>query len=40
MSRQIPNARLEMIEGCGHGIPTEMPDAFHALLEGFLDEAA
>jgi 3-oxoadipate enol-lactonase len=38
MSRQIPSVRLEMIEACGHPIPTEQPAEFLRLLEGFLSE--
>lgn len=38
MSRRIPNARLIMLENCGHGIPTEQPDEFHAATEAFLAE--
>ncbi len=40
MSRQIPNARLEMIEACGHGIPAEQPAECLRLLEGFLAEVS
>ena len=36
MSRRIPGARLVMLENCGHGIPTEQPDRFHAEVEAFL----
>lgn len=38
MSRRIPDSRLVMIENCGHGIPTEQPDRFHAELETFLTQ--
>lgn len=36
MSRQIEGSRLEMIEGCGHSIPTEKPTEMLALLDDFL----
>ena len=36
MSRRIPGARLIMLDHCGHGIPTERPDEFHAEVETFL----
>ena len=32
------DSRLVMIENCGHGIPTEQPDRFHAELETFLTQ--
>ena len=36
MSRRIPGSRLVMLENCGHAIPTERPDEFHAEVEAFL----
>ena len=36
MSRRVPGARLVMLEHCGHGIPTERPDEFHAEVGAFL----
>ena len=36
MSHHIPDARLEMIERCGHGIPAEQPQGMMRLLEDFL----
>lgn len=36
MSRRIPNARLELIERCGHGIPGEQPAELLRLIEEFL----
>ena len=38
MSRRIPGAHLVMLENCGHWIPTERPEAFHAALDAFLAE--
>ena len=38
MSRRIPGSRLRMLENCGHGIPTEQPDEFHAEVETFLTQ--
>ena len=35
----IPGARLEVIEGAGHSPYWEMPDAFHARVEPFLEES-
>ncbi|MCE2557174.1 MAG: alpha/beta fold hydrolase [Acidobacteria bacterium] len=40
MSRRIPDARLVMLEHCGHGIPTERPDEFHAEVGAFLANVA
>ncbi len=40
MSRRIPGSRLFMLESCGHGIPTERPDEFHAEVESFLEDVA
>ncbi len=38
MSRRIEGSRLVMLENCGHGIPTERPDEFHAEVEAFLTQ--
>ena len=40
MSRRIPGSRLVMLENCGHAIPTELPDRFHAEVESFLADIA
>ncbi len=40
MSRRIRGARLIMLEHCGHGIPAERPDRFHAAVEAFLADVA
>ena len=40
MSRRIKGSRLRMLENCGHGIPTERPDEFHAEVEAFLADVA
>ncbi len=40
MSRRIEGSRLVMLENCGHGIPTEQPDEFHAEVEAFLADVA
>ena len=37
-ARQIPGARLEVLEGVGHVPMQEAPEAFNALLEAFLQE--
>jgi len=36
LSRALPNARLEMIEGAGHNVHLEMGGAFVRLVEDFL----
>ncbi len=38
MSRRISGARLLMLQDCGHFIPTERPDEFHAEVEAFLTQ--
>jgi len=38
MSRRIQGSRLVMLENCGHWIPTERPDEFHAEVDAFLTE--
>jgi len=40
MSRRIDGAHLVMLENCGHGIPTEKPDEFHAEIEAFLTQVS
>lgn len=40
MSRRIEGSRLRMLENCGHGIPTERPDEFHAEVEAFLTQVS
>ena len=40
MSRRIEGSRLRMLENCGHGIPTEQPDEFHAEVEAFLTQVS
>jgi pimeloyl-ACP methyl ester carboxylesterase len=35
-ARLIPGARLAVVEGCGHFIPTERPDELNRLLLEFL----
>lgn len=35
----LPNARLELVAGCGHAVPEERPDRLSDLLEAFLDDA-
>lgn len=36
MSRRIRGSRLVMLENCGHAIPAELPDEFHAEVGAFL----
>ncbi len=33
----LPDADLEVIEGCGHAVPEECPDRLVTLVEGFCD---
>ncbi len=40
MSRRIQGSRLRMLENCGHGIPTEQPDEFHAEVDAFLADVS
>ena len=40
MSRRIQGSRLVMLEDCGHWIPTERPDEFHAEVDAFLGALA
>jgi pimeloyl-ACP methyl ester carboxylesterase len=37
MARQIPGARLFNVQGAGHLLPLEKPDAVNKLLHRFLD---
>lgn len=36
----IPRARLEIIEGAGHGAVVEVPDTIRSLIESWLDAAS
>ena len=36
----IPDARCEVLPGCGHRADVEQPDALAALIERFLEEVA
>lgn len=36
MAEQIPKAEYVVLEGCGHLGPMDQPDAFNAVLAGFL----
>lgn len=36
IARDIPHARIERLEGCGHFVPDECPEALAALLLDFL----
>lgn len=36
ISRQIPSARLEILEGVGHGVYRDAPERFRSLLVSFL----
>lgn len=40
MSRRIQGSRVVMLEDCGHWIPTERPDEFHAEVDAFLGALA
>lgn len=35
--RTLPDATLEIVEGCGHAVPEERPEALVELLHAFLD---
>jgi pimeloyl-ACP methyl ester carboxylesterase len=37
LAERIPNARVEMLEGCGHLLMWERPDDFVALVSEFLE---
>ncbi|HEX2891003.1 alpha/beta hydrolase [Vineibacter terrae] len=34
---RLPDARLEIVKGCGHCVEMEKPDAFAALVTSFMD---
>jgi pimeloyl-ACP methyl ester carboxylesterase len=36
MVEAIPHARLATVEGAGHGVPYDAPQAFEAELRAFL----
>lgn len=38
LERELPDARLHVLERCGHLPPEELPDESYALLERFLEE--
>lgn len=38
LARELPDARLHVLERCGHIPPEEVPDESYALLERFLGE--
>ncbi len=40
MRELLPQARLEIIEQCGHWVQIEHPDTFMRLVNGFLFPAA
>ena len=40
MSRRIQGSRLVMLENCGHWIPNERPNEFHAEVDAFLADVA
>jgi pimeloyl-ACP methyl ester carboxylesterase len=40
LAEEIPGARLEVLEACGHMPAEELPDESWDVLEGFLDEAS
>ena len=37
LARELPNARLHVLDACGHLPPEELPDVSWGLLESFLD---
>jgi pimeloyl-ACP methyl ester carboxylesterase len=39
MAENIPNARLELIPGCGHLTPLEAPDRLNDLMLEWLEKA-
>jgi len=39
LARDLPNARLHVLEHCGHLPAEELPDESYSLVERFLDEA-
>ena len=38
LARAIPDCRHELVEGCGHTVPIEAPDAWRELVLGFIAE--
>lgn len=40
LKEKLPRARLEVVEGAGHGVYLDEPEVFNRLLIGFLSEAA
>ncbi len=40
MAKEIPGAELVVMDGCGHLGPMDQPDAFNAVLAGFLERHA
>lgn len=38
LRRTLPNARLKIVEGCGHMPQEEQPEATLSLIQGFLDD--
>lgn len=38
LCRMIPQSRLAVVEGCGHAVPEERPEALVELVQGFLGE--
>lgn len=39
ITRTMPQARFEIVEGAGHSVPNDQPAAFNDLALGFLDDA-
>lgn len=37
LAKLVPGARLVVVEGCGHAVPEERPEALVELVRGFLD---
>lgn len=40
MAQRVPGARLEILEGSGHMVPLEVPEALRELLAGFYGDVA
>lgn len=40
VARQLPDARLEVVDGCGHRVHEECPDAAIAAVEAWLERSA
>ncbi len=38
LARGLPDARFTVLEGCGHMVPLEQPNALAAQVSGFLEE--